>query len=76
MKRHADYIVGRIGDEKEGKIEINTATDHWGGLNSSSILEPFVRLYNLTGEKRYLDFADYIVSRGGCTEMNLFEMAY
>ena len=76
MKRHADYIVGRIGDEKEGKIEINTATDHWGGLNSSSILEPFVRLYSLTGEKRYLDFADYIVSRGGCTEMNLFEMAY
>ena len=76
MKRHADYIVGRIGDEREGKIEINTATDHWGGLNSSSILEPFVRLYNLTGEKRYLDFADYIVSRGGCTEMNLFEMAY
>ena len=76
MKRHADYIVGRIGDEKEGKIEINTATDHWGGLNSSSILEPFVRLYSLTGEKRYLDFADYIVSRGGCTKMNLFEMAY
>ncbi len=76
MKRHADYIVGRIGDEREGKIEINTATDHWGGLNSSSILEPFVRLYSLTGEKRYLDFADYIVSRGGCTEMNLFEMAY
>lgn len=76
MKRHADYIAAHIGDEKDGKIEINTATDHWGGLNSSSILEPFVRLYNLTGEKRYLDFADYIVSRGGCTEMNLFEMAY
>lgn len=76
MKRHADYIAAHIGDEKDGKIEINTATDHWGGLNSSSILEPFVRLYSLTGEKRYLDFADYIVSRGGCTKMNLFEMAY
>lgn len=76
MCRHADAILERVGDEAEGKIEINTATDHWGGLNSSSILEPFVRLYNLTGEKKYLDFADYIVSRGGCTQMNLFEMAY
>lgn len=76
MCRHADAILERVGDEAEGKIEINTATDHWGGLNSSSILEPFVRLYDLTGEKRYLDFADYIVSRGGCTQMNLFEMAY
>lgn len=75
MKRHADYIIIHIGGG-EGQTEINLATDHWGGLNSSSILEPFVKLFNLTGEIRYLEFADYIVSRGGCTEMNIFEMAY
>lgn len=75
MKRHADYIIIHIGGD-EGQTEINLATDHWGGLNSSSILEPFVKLYNLTKEIRYLEFADYIVSRGGCTEMNIFEMAY
>ena len=76
MCRHADAILEKVGDAAEGKIEINTATDHWGGLNSSSILEPFVRLYRLTGEQKYLDFASYIVSRGGCTKMNLFELAY
>lgn len=76
MMRHADYIIERIGPADEGKIEINTATTHWDGLNSSSILEPFVRLYSLTGEERYLEFADYIVERGGTNTHNLFEQAY
>jgi len=76
MIRHADYIIERIGPAEEGKIEINTATTHWDGLNSSSILEPFVRLYSLTGEERYLEFADYIVARGGTNTHNLFEQAY
>ena len=63
MKRQADYIIARIGNE-EGKLPITSATRHWRGLNSSSILEPIVRLYNITGEKRYFDFAEYIVSTG------------
>lgn len=76
MCAHADYILAHIGSAASGKIEINTATDHWGGLNSSSILEPVMLLYNRTGQMRYLEFADYIVSRGGCTQANLFELAY
>lgn len=75
MRKHADYIICHVGSA-EGQVEINQATDNWGGLNSSSILEPFVRLYNLTGEIRYLEFADYIVGQGGCTDMNIFELAY
>ncbi len=74
--RHADYMIAKLGPADEGKLEINEATTHWSGLNSSSVLEPFVRLYNLTGEKKYLDFASYIVDRGGCSAANLFEMAY
>ena len=74
ISRAADYIIDHIG-EGEGKIEINKATNHWLGLNSSSILEPMVRLYNLTGEQKYFDFCEYIVSRGGC-EINVFERAY
>jgi len=31
-------------------------------LSSSSILEPIVLLYERTGEKKYLDFAEYLVS--------------
>ena len=74
ISRAADYIIAHIGKE-EGKIHINKATKHWLGLNSSSILEPIVRLYNLTGEKKYLDFAAYIVESGG-SEINVFELAY
>lgn len=75
MKLQADYILSKIG-AKEGQKEINTATRNWRGLNSSSILEPMVRLYTLTKEQRYLDFASYIVERGGTEVANIFELAY
>jgi len=70
-----DYIVERIGDKKDGKLEINDASDSWRGLNSSSILEPVVRLYMLTGKKEYFDFATYIVERGGTSVANLIDLA-
>ena len=76
--RHLDYIIDRIGDG-EGKLDILDATTHndwtWGALNSSSILEPTVRLYNITGEKKYLDFATYLVKRGGSKWGNIYELA-
>ena len=60
----------------EGKREITVVTRHWRGLNSSSILEPIVRLYNLTGEQKYFDYAEYIVNCGGTDIVNIFELAY
>ncbi len=69
----ADYIIARIGPDKK---DINTASRSWYGVNSSSILEPMVRLYNLTGEQRYLDFASYIVEAGGANGINIFELAW
>ena len=75
IRKCADYIVDHIGPE-EDKRNINECTRHWFGLNSSSILEPFVKLYRLTEEKKYLDFADYIVSEGGAKGINVFELAY
>ena len=56
--QHADYIMQHVGNPDEGKILITKACDSWLGLPASSILEPFVRLYNLTGEKRYFDSGD------------------
>ena len=76
MKTQADCIIRFIGKESEGKKRIVHATHHWRGLNSSSLLEPIVRLYSLTGEKKYFDFAEYIVSEGGCEVANVFELAY
>ena len=76
MKGQVDYIMSKIGYASEGKRPINEASNHWRGLNSSSILEPIVRLYNLTGEKKYLDFAEYIVNEGGTAVGNIFELAY
>lgn len=70
---HLDYIISKIG---HGKVEITDTSDMWGGINSSSILEPVVRLYNLTGNDKYIEFASYIVECGGAKNFNIFEAAY
>ncbi len=75
ISKQADYIISKIGDG-EGKISINATSTYWRGLNSSSILEPIVRLYSLTEKKKYLDFAEYIIGEGGCQIGNLFELAF
>ena len=73
LRRHTDYIMDHIG---KGKLEITRATNNWLGVNSTSILEPVVKLYKLTGDKKYLDFASYIVETGGADGVNVFEAAY
>ncbi len=75
MKSQVDYIISKIGNE-DGKIKITDASNDWCGLNSSSILEPIVRLYMLTNDKKYLDFAEHIISCGGTYVANVFELAY
>lgn len=75
MCRQADYIIERIG-EGEGKMDIRTCSKNWEGMNSCSILEPIVRLYRLTAKKKYLDFAEYIISTGFIQSANLIELAY
>ena len=78
MRTHLDYIIAHVG-EGEGKIDILESTTHnpytWGALNSSSILEPVVRYYNLTGEKKYLDYAKYLIDRGGSKWGNVYTLA-
>ena len=73
MKAVLFDLDGTLLNEKK---EIVYASDHWLGVNSASILEAIVDLYRTTGEKRYLDFASYIVSTGGIQgEGNLIELA-
>ena len=76
MKTQLDCIMEKIGPRSEGKKPITKASHHWRGLNSSSLLEPVVRLYSLTKEEKYLAFAKYIVDEGGTEVENIFELAY
>ena len=78
MCAQVDYLISTIGLESEGKILITKASSHWHGMNSSSLLEPIVRLYNLTGEIKYLHFATYIVDCGVIYDegVSIFELAY
>ena len=74
MKKHADYIIAHIG-EGRGKKSIFDTAEHIGSMNSCSILEPFVKIYNLTGKHKYLDFATYLVKSGLCKGANLIDLA-
>ncbi len=74
-KRHLDYIIEKIGNGA-GQKKITQTSDIWGGVNSSSILEPVMRMYNATGKESYLTFAAYIVQEGGAASGNIFQMAY
>ena len=58
-KRVANHLMSQVGPEKKDIV----FTGNYRGMASSSVLEPIVYLYNHTGEKKYLDFAEYIVSQ-------------
>lgn len=75
MKHQVDYIIEKIGNT-EGKKPITATSGFWRGLNSSSILEPIIRLYGLTKEEKYFTFAEYIVGCGGIDVDDIFELAY
>lgn len=68
-----DYIIQYVGRDK---IDICHTSNAWRGLNSASILEPVVRLYMITGKKKYIMFARHIVTVGGTSVANLIDIAY
>lgn len=72
--KHLDYIVAKIGPN-EGQKRITKTSPWWGCVNSCTILEPTVEMYKLTGDKKYLAFAEYIISEGGSSDCNLVELA-
>lgn len=56
-RKMGDLLIHTFGP---GKKSILAAGTHVG-MASTSVLEPMVQLYRLTGEPRYLDFCKYIV---------------
>jgi DUF1680 family protein len=57
-RRHADVLIAELGPGKTSIADVG----EWNGLPASSVLEPVVLLYERTGEKKYLDFAEHIVA--------------
>ena len=72
LVKEADYIVERIGNGEKQKSIFETS-QIYGGLNSCSVLEPFVKLYGLTGCMRFFDFATMLVDGGLCKDFNLID---
>lgn len=74
LKKHADYIIKHVGSGR-GKKDICDTSAIYGAMNSCSILEPFVKLYELTEEDKYLEFSQYIISTGFSKDQNIIELA-
>jgi hypothetical protein len=72
MEKEARSVMEQVGPAPKKDI----TTLGWSSTNieSSSILEPFMRLYRITGKKEYLDFAKYIVDSGGNEGSDLFAL--
>ncbi|MBE0652832.1 MAG: glycoside hydrolase family 127 protein, partial [Bacteroidales bacterium] len=55
-----DELISISGPGKQKLTE--TSLQVLGSMSSTSILEPIVLIYKFSGEKKYLDFAEYLVS--------------
>ncbi len=75
MIDQADCILAQTGPyPKVPILDQGWSPNH---IESSTVLEPILRLYNLTKYERYLDFARYIVeTEGGAKGYRIIEDAY
>ena len=74
--KQADNIISIIGPAPKTEItDVGWSATNIGHepchIESSTLLEPFMRLYKWTGEKRFLDFASYIIASGGTKHFNV-----
>ncbi|MCE5269121.1 MAG: glycoside hydrolase family 127 protein [Planctomycetaceae bacterium] len=74
MIDEADCTLRQIGPPPKVRIvDQGWSANH---IESCTILEPILRLYKLTGHRRYLDFARYIVeTEGGAKDYNVIQEA-
>ncbi len=76
MIEEADATIDQVGPPPKKRIvDLGWSSGLVGGNNieSSTLLEPIMRLYRRTGEARYLEFARYIVeTEGGAKDHDIF----
>ncbi len=69
----AKYTASQIGDENDGKTPVTKTGWAFCGIESSSILEPVMKIYGLTKDPALLGLARHIIDSGACSRENLFE---
>lgn len=75
MIDEAGCLIDQIGPAP--KVPITDQGWSPNHIESSTVLEPVMRLYNLTKDQKYLDFARYIVEvGGGAKDFLIIEDAY
>ena len=57
-RRQTDVLISELGPGQHDIADVG----EWNGLPASSVLEPVVLVYERTGEKKYLEFAEHIVA--------------
>ena len=57
-RRETDVLIAELGPDKTDIADVGD----WNGLPASSVLEPVVLVYERTGDKKYLAFAEHIVA--------------
>jgi DUF1680 family protein len=74
MLDQSDCIISQIGPPPKTRIvDLGWSPNH---IESSTLLEPMMRLYNMTGNRAYLDFCRYIVEdEGGALGHNIIQEA-
>jgi len=68
MIRELDYFMSQV---RPGILDIRECGKH-EGMAASSILEAVMLTYNITGEKRFLDYAKWIAAQGASKSNNIF----
>ena len=71
MEKEAASVMTQIGPQTGVTIKDFGWSDNH--IESSTILEPIMRLYYITGKQEYLDYAAYIVDCGGGLGKNMFQ---
>ena len=74
MIDEANSIVDQIGPSP--KTPMSTQGWSHNGIESYTVMEPMMRMYQLTGDRKYLDFCTYLVQEGGCRGADLFQEAF
>ncbi len=66
-----DHLMQQVGPNARNIVNCG----HHDGMAATSILGAVVQVYRITGEKRFLDYANWIAEQGGSRKENIYAKA-